>query len=82
MKLFRTDSCDKCNDTGYSGRMGLHELLIGSDKIKKMIQNSARMEEIKQQAIKDGMVTLKQDGIKKIFSGNCDLLQVRKVCIK
>ena len=82
LKIFRTDGCDKCNNTGYSGRMGLHELLIGSDEVKKMIQNSVRMEEIKAQAIKEGMVTLKQDGIKKIFSGNCDLLQVRKVCIK
>jgi len=74
--------CAACNNTGYKGRMGLHELLIGTDEVKKLIQNSERMEEIRIQAMKDGMTTLKQDGVEKIFTGSCDLLQVRKVCIK
>ena len=39
-------------------------------------------EDLRDQALNDGMTTLKQDGIEKIFGGNCDLLQVRKVCIK
>ncbi|MBN1932456.1 MAG: Flp pilus assembly complex ATPase component TadA [Desulfobacterales bacterium] len=82
LTLFRPKGCDACNNTGYRGRMGLHELLLGTDEIKKLIQNKARMEEIRVQAIKDGMTTLKQDGIQKIFKGNCDLIQVRKVCIK
>jgi type II secretory ATPase GspE/PulE/Tfp pilus assembly ATPase PilB-like protein len=47
-----------------------------------MIQSKAKMDEIRKQAISDGMATLKQDGIEKIFAGHCDLLQVRKVCIK
>jgi type II secretory ATPase GspE/PulE/Tfp pilus assembly ATPase PilB-like protein len=71
-----------CNHTGYKGRMGIHELLMGTDEIKYLIQTKAPMEEIRKQAIKDGMTTLKQDGIKKIFDGQVDLLQVRKVCIK
>ena len=62
--------------------MGLHELLVGTDPMKKLIQAKAKMDEIRQQAIKDGMTTLKQDGIKKAFEGHTDLLQVRKVCIK
>ena len=62
--------------------MGLHELLMGTDEVKRLIQNSERMEVVKAQAIADGMKTLKQDGIIKIFDGACDLLQVRKVCIK
>lgn len=74
--------CDLCNGTGYRGRMGLHELLMGTDPMKKMIQRRAQMEEIRDQAISDGMTTLKQDGIEKIFGGHVDLLQVRKVCIK
>ena len=40
------------------------------------------MEDIRDQAIKDGMTTLKQDGVEKVFAGSTDLLQVRKVCIK
>ena len=74
--------CAKCNNTGYSGRCGLHELLMGTDEMKNKIQNNVPMEELREQALKDGMTTLKQDGIQKIFGGMLDLLQVRKVCIK
>jgi type II secretory ATPase GspE/PulE/Tfp pilus assembly ATPase PilB-like protein len=62
--------------------MGIHELLLGTDEIKKLIQMKATMDNLRQQAIRDGMTTLKQDGIEKIFLGHCDLLQVRKVCMK
>ena len=82
LTLYRPKGCDRCGNTGYRGRMGLHELLLGTDEIKRLIQASARMEEIRNQSILDGMTTLKQDGISKIFSGSCDLLQVRKVCIR
>ena len=50
--------------------------------MKALIQRRAQMEEIRDQAILDGMTTLKQDGIEKIIAGHTDLLQVRKVCIK
>ena len=50
--------------------------------MNKLIQLKAKMEDIRDQAIKDGMTTLKQDGIGKVFSGQTDLMQVRKVCIK
>ena len=80
--LYKPDGCDACNNTGYRGRMGLHELLMGTDEMKKLIQTKAKMEDLREQAVKDGMTTLKQDGIAKIFEGKTDLLQVRKVCIK
>ncbi len=80
--LYRPVGCDQCNNTGYRGRMGLHELLMGSDNIKSLIQSRAPMSEIRDQAILEGMTTLKQDGIEKIFEGHCDLLEVRKVCIR
>jgi len=82
LTLYKPNGCDACNNTGYAGRMALHELLMGTDEMKKLIQEKAKMEEIRIQAIKDEMTTLKQDGIKKIFAGHCDLLQVRRVCIK
>ena len=62
--------------------MGIHELLMGTDDMKKLIQNKAEMAKIREQAIFDGMSTLKQDGIAKVFQGHCDFLEVRKVCIK
>jgi len=80
--LYKTAGCSECNNTGYRGRMGIHELLMGTDEMKKLIQMKAEMEDIRDQAVKDGMTTLKQDGVQKVFTGHTDLLQVRKVCIK
>jgi type II secretory ATPase GspE/PulE/Tfp pilus assembly ATPase PilB-like protein len=80
--LNRPVGCDSCYNSGYSGRMALHELLMGTDQMKKLIQNNSPIKVLRDHALKDGMTTLKQDGIAKIFGGNCDLLQVRKVCIK
>lgn len=82
LKLYKPNGCSKCANTGYRGRMGIHELLMGTDPMKKLIQEKATMETLREQAIKDGMTTLKQDGIEKVFGGRTDLLQVRKVCIK
>jgi len=82
LTLFKPAGCEMCNNTGYRGRMGIHELLMGTDTMKALVQRRAKMEEIRDQAILDGMTTLKQDGIEKIFAGHTDLLQVRKVCIK
>ncbi len=82
LKINKPSGCEKCNNTGYAGRMGLHELLMGTDEMKALIQVKSKMEVLREKAISDGMTTLKQDGIGKIFGGNMDLLQVRKVCIK
>ena len=82
LKLYKPVGCEACNNGGYMGRMGIHELLTGTDKLKRLIQNKEHVEVIREQAVKDGMSTLKQDGVEKIFGGNCDLLQVRKVTIK
>jgi type II secretory ATPase GspE/PulE/Tfp pilus assembly ATPase PilB-like protein len=82
LELYKPEGCDVCGNTGYKGRMGIHELLMGTDVMKKLIQTKAPMGEIRGQAIADGMSTLKQDGIEKIFGGYCDLIEVRKVCIK
>ncbi|MDY6822667.1 MAG: GspE/PulE family protein [Thermodesulfobacteriota bacterium] len=81
LMFYKPDGCNACNNTGYRGRMGLHELLLGTTEIKKMIQTKSRVEEIRNQAIKEGMTTLLQDGIEKVCQGYCDLKMVRKVCI-
>jgi type II secretory ATPase GspE/PulE/Tfp pilus assembly ATPase PilB-like protein len=82
LTLHRPNGCEVCNNTGYRGRLGLHELLMGTDEMKRLVQSKARMDDIRNQAIKDGMTTLRQDGIEKIFNGRCDLIHVRKVTIK
>ena len=74
--------CEVCSGTGYKGRVGLHELLVGSDMVKKHIQEHARVAEIVATALAEGMRTLKQDGIEKVLQGVTDMKQVRAVCIK
>ncbi|NBR26812.1 MAG: GspE/PulE family protein [Betaproteobacteria bacterium] len=74
--------CDTCGNTGYKGRVGLHELLIGTDAIKKNIQEHARVAEMFATALEHGMRTLKQDGMEKVLMGTTDMAQVRAVCIK
>ncbi len=81
LMLKKPAGCENCNDTGYAGRTGLHECLEGTDTIKRMILKQALAEELREQALSDGMTTLKQDGIYKIFKGDCDLKQVMAVCI-
>jgi len=64
--LYRAVGCARCNNTGYRGRTGIHELLEGTDAMKSLIQGKAKMEELRAQAVKDGMTTLMQDGIRKV----------------
>ncbi|MDP2246920.1 MAG: GspE/PulE family protein, partial [Nitrosomonadales bacterium] len=80
--LYKPTGCKKCSDTGYKGRVGLHELLEGTDVMKKNIQERARVSEMFATALEDGMRTLKQDGIEKVLQGLTDMKQVRAVCIK
>ncbi|MCK4738391.1 MAG: GspE/PulE family protein [Deltaproteobacteria bacterium] len=72
--------CDKCSK-GHRGRTGVHELLVGSKAIKKMIMERATVEEMRILAITEGMRTLKMDGFKKVLLGQTDMAQVRRVCI-
>ena len=74
--------CEVCGGTGYKGRVGLHELMVGSDTVKKLIQEHARVTQLLAQALEDGMRTLKQDGMEKVLQGITDMKQVRAVCIK
>jgi len=80
--LYSPVGCEKCSGTGYRGRVGLHELLIGTDTIKKAIQERARVSELLAIALDEGMRTLKQDGMEKVLQGITDMHQVRAVCIK
>ena len=82
LKFYRHVGCPKCNNTGYKGRIGLHELLIADDDIKKLIQERARVAEIFAASVEGGMRTLKMDGMEKIMMGLTDIKMVRSVCIK
>lgn len=79
--LFRVKGCDKCNNSGYKGRQGLYELLVASRKIKNLIIDKAHSEDIKIEAINDGMTVLLQEGIHLIFDGKTDSKQVMATCL-
>ena len=80
--LYRGKGCGACNGTGLKGRTGIHELLEGTDEVKRLIQRNATVEEIRKKAMEEGMTTLLQDGIVKALKGDTTLEQVRRVCIK
>ncbi len=81
-KLYQPKGCDFCNNTGYRGRMSIHELLIGTEDIKRMVQKHETVEVLRDKAKSEGMTTLLQDGILKAIKGFTDFKQVRRVCIK
>jgi type II secretory ATPase GspE/PulE/Tfp pilus assembly ATPase PilB-like protein/GAF domain-containing protein len=81
LMLKKPVGCDSCNDKGYAGRTGIHECLEGTDEIKRMVMKQSLVEDLREQALSDGMTTLKQDGIYKVFKGDTDLKQVMAVCI-
>ena len=80
--LYRAKGCDACGGSGYKGRVAIHELMVGTDAIKRLIQERAKVYELFEQALEDGMRTLRQDGIEKVLQGITDMKQVRAVCIK
>ncbi len=81
LKLYRPRGCDACDRTGYKGRIGIHELLINTEEIKKRsIERRESIEVIRNIAAAEGMLTLYQDGVLKAFQGLTDIRQVHRVC--
>jgi hemerythrin-like metal-binding protein len=78
--LHKPTGCAACHQTGYVQRIALHELLVASENIKRLIQTSATVDEIRRAGIAEGMRTLKQNGIEKVLQGLTDIHQVRAVC--
>ncbi|HEX5127029.1 MAG TPA: GspE/PulE family protein, partial [Rhodocyclaceae bacterium] len=80
--LYQAVGCAECSETGYRGRVGLHELMLGTDAAKRRIQSRALGADLLATALEDGMRTLRQDGIEKVLAGMTDMTQVRKVCLR
>ena len=82
LQFFKAKGCDVCGGSGYKGRAGLHELMIASDAVKKLIQERSRVTDLFVKSVEEGMSTLKMDGMDKVMMGLTDMKQVRTVCIK
>ena len=77
--LYAAEGCKHCSNTGYKGRVGIHELLTNNARIKKKIHARANVAEIQDAALEEGMRTLRQDGIDKILQGLTDWEQIRAI---
>lgn len=80
--LARAVGCPSCGQTGYRGRLGIHEVLECTDGMKSLIKKRSETELIRRLAMDEGMTTLRQDGILKVLQGLTDIQEVRKVCLK
>ncbi len=77
--LYKGKGCDKCNKSGYSGRICINEVLVANDVIREAILRKASAAEIKNLATKQGMTTMLEDGLGKALSGQTTLEEVLRV---
>ena len=79
MKFSKEVGCFRCRQTGYQGRLGIYELLVPNDRIREMITKNVPAGLIREEAVKNGMVSLRQDGIEKVVRGMTSVSEVLRV---
>ena len=79
-RVWRAKGCEACSNTGYKGRVALHEVLVSNDEIRGIIARKGAVEDIRKVARANGMTTLLQDGVAKVIAGQTDMMQVLAVC--
>jgi type II secretory ATPase GspE/PulE/Tfp pilus assembly ATPase PilB-like protein len=82
LMLYKPKGCSNCNNTGFKGRMGVHELLVGTDDVKRAVQARAPIDQLRKIAQDQGMRTLLQDALEKMFNGIVDYKQARAIAVK
>ena len=80
LSLYKAIGCRECDDTGYKGRTGVHELLTMTPDLRSLVYKGASIADIKHQAMNDGMRTLVQDAVQKVLSGETDVAQMQVLC--
>ena len=78
-KIFSPVGCEKCNNIGYKGRIGVFEAIKTDEAIEKIIPESPNEHEIKKVARSQGILSMRQDGIVKILNGITSLVEVQSV---
>ncbi len=79
--IYRPNGCEKCNNTGYKGRVGIYEVMLISERIQKLTVERATSEQIKQVAVEEGMHTLRDDGLEKMRLGLTSYEEVLRVIV-
>ena len=80
--VWRPNGCETCRNTGYKGRVGIHEVLVMNDELRNLVAHKGLVEDIRRVARANGMTTLLQDGVAKAIAGQTDMKQVLAVCSK
>jgi len=75
-KFYRGAGCSKCRNTGYAGRIAIHELFVPNETILEMINDRASLKKLRSEAIKAGMVPLALDGLEKVNAGIISIEEV------
>ena len=78
-KLFRGKGCTECGHLGYMGRIGIYEVLSASEKISRLMLEQNNEQAIENEAVAEGMITLKQDGYLKVLQGETTIEEVLRV---
>jgi general secretion pathway protein E/type IV pilus assembly protein PilB len=79
MKLWKGAGCRACRQSGFRGRMGIYELMLTGDSIREMCVQRINASVIRNQALKEGMITLRQDGWRKVLLGKTTIDEVGRV---
>ena len=74
---YASPGCSHCDNTGFKGRAGLHELMVISREMRRLVQTGARATTLQETAMREGMRTLRQDGIDKVLAGHTTIEEVR-----
>ncbi len=80
-KLYRAKGCKKCNGIGYKGRMGVHEVMTMSENLERLTVENVSADELKRQAIAEGMLTLRDDGYAKVLLGQTSIEEILRVVV-
>ncbi|HUD44693.1 MAG TPA: GspE/PulE family protein [Patescibacteria group bacterium] len=79
LKLYKGKGCNECGLTGYFGRVGIFEVLIATDEIIRLVSQKATTADTEKEAVKQGMITMKQDGYLKVLTGETTIEEVLRV---
>ena len=78
-RFFEGRGCEKCSNTGFSGRIGIYELMTINDEIRKLMVSKADSNDIRKKAIQNGMRSLREDGWLKVRQGISSIAEVLRV---
>jgi type IV pilus assembly protein PilB len=82
VKPMKGKGCERCNNSGYKGRVGLYEVMEVSDELRELILVGASGLELRRKAVDEGMITLRRSGLRKVMDGVTTVEEVVRETVK